>query len=106
MMRNNYRDDGIVWFDEQISEMADLLLTVQGIRFFYLKKHDRSWIRRIGDDGMRFALLHMSETQLRIIEELIFEDKTVTDIRREMNLSITEIRMEIRNMRKQLLAAM
>ena len=105
-MRNNYRDDGIVWFDEQISEMADLLLTVQGIRFFYLKKHDRSWIRRIGDDGMRFALLHMSETQLRIIEELIFEDKTVTDIRREMNLSITEIRMEIRNMRKQLLAAM
>ena len=105
-MRNNYRDDGIVWFDDQISEMADLLLTVQGIRFFYLKKHDRSWIRRIGDDGMRFALLHMSETQLRIIEELIFEDKTVTDIRREMNLSITEIRMEIRNMRKQLLAAM
>ena len=105
-MRNNYRDDGIVWFDEQISEMADLLLTVQGIRFFYLKKHDRSWIRRIGDDGMRFALLHMSETQLRIIEELIFEDKTVTDIRREMNLSITEIRMEIREMRKQLLAAM
>ena len=105
-MRNNYRDDGIVWFDEQISEMADLLLTVQGIRFFYLKKHDRSWIRRIGDDGMRFALLHMSETQLRIIEELIFEDKTVTDIRREMNLSITEIRMEIRDMRKQLLAAM
>ncbi len=105
-MRNNFRDDGIVWFDEQISEMADLLLTVQGIRFFYLKKHDRSWIRRIGDDGMRFALLHMSETQLRIIEELIFEDKTVTDIRREMNLSITEIRMEIRDMRKQLLAAM
>ena len=105
-MRNNFRDDGIVWFDEQISEMADLLLTVQGIRFFYLKKHDRSWIRRIGDDGMRFALLHMSETQLRIIEELIFEDKTVTDIRREMNLSITEIRMEIRDMRKQMLAAM
>ena len=105
-MRNNYRDDGIVWFDEQISKMADLLLTVQGIRFFYLKKHDRSWIRRIGDDGMRFALLHMSETQLRIIEELIFEDKTVTDIRIEMNLSITEIRMEIRNMRKQLLATM
>lgn len=105
-MRNNYREDGCVWFDEQISEMTDLLLTVQGIRFFYLKKHDRSWIRRIGDEGMRLALLHMSETQLRIIEELIFEDKTMTDIRRDMNLSITEIRMEIRNMRKQLLKAM
>ena len=55
---------------------------------------------------MRSALQHMSETQLRIIEKLIFEYKTVTDIRREMNLSITEIRMEIRDMRKQLLAAM
>ena len=106
MMRNDYRNDGIVWFDDQISEMVDLLLTVQGIRFFYLKKHDHSWTRKIVDEGMRSALQHMSEKQLRIIEELIFEDKTVTDIRREMNLSITEIRMEIRDMRKQLLAAM
>ena len=105
-MRNNYRDDGIVWFDEQISDMADLLLTVQGNRFFYLKRRDHSWIQRIGDDGMRSALQHMSETQLRIIEKLIFEYKTITDIRREMNLSITELRMEIRDMRKQLLAAM
>ena len=105
-MRNNYRDDGIAWFDDQISEMADLLLTVQGNRFFYLKRRDHSWIQRIGDDGLRETLLNMPEKQLRIIEELIFEDKTVTDIRREMNLSITEIRMEIRDMRKRLLAAM
>ena len=105
-MRNNFRDDGIVWFDDQISDMADLLLTVQGNRFFYLKRRDHSWIQRIGDDGMRSALQHMSETQLRIIEKLIFEDKTVTDIHRELNLSTAEIRIEIRDMRKQLIAAM
>ena len=105
-MANNYRDDGFVWFEDQISELADLLITVQGIRFIYLKKHDRSWIARIGDEGMRFALLDMPEKQLRMIEKMVFEDKTVTDIHREMNLTITEIRMELRDMRKALLAAM
>lgn len=106
MARNNYRDDGIIWFDDQISEMADLLITVQGIRYIYMKKHDRSWISRVGDEGLRFALWSMTEIQLRIIEELVFEDKTVTDIQREMDLTIIEIRMEIRDMRKALLTAM
>ncbi len=106
MIGVNYRDDGCVWFEDQISEMADLLITVQGIRYLYMKKRDRSWIRRIGDEGLRLALMSMSEIQLRMIEELVFEDKTVTDIRRELNLTITEIRMEIRDMRKALLAAM
>ena len=105
-MKNNYREDGFVWFEDQISEMADLLITVQGIRYIYMKKHDRSWISRVADEGMRYALWNMSETQLRMIEELIFEDKTVTDIHRELNLTITEIRMELREMRKALLAAM
>ena len=105
-MINNYRDDGAVWFEDQICELADLMISVQGIRFIYLKRRDRSWIERIGDDGMRFALMNMSETQLRMIEELVFEDKTVTDLRRELNLTITEIRMEIRDMRKALLSAM
>ena len=71
-----------------------------------MKKHDRSWISRVGDEGLRFALWNMSETQLRMIEELVFEDKNITDIEREMDLTITEIRMEIRDMRKRLLAAM
>jgi hypothetical protein len=43
---------------------------------------------------------------VRMIEKMVFEDKTVTDIHREMNLTITEIRMELRDMRKALLAAM
>ena len=105
-MKNNYRDDGIVWFDDQICEMADLLIGVQGIRFVYLKKRDRSWIYRLGDDEMRYAFLQMTEMQLRIIEELLFEDKTITDILREFDLTISEIRKEVREMRKLLIAAM
>ena len=106
LFENKYRDDGVVWFEDQISEIADLLIAVQGIRYTYMKKHDRSWIRKIGDEGMKAALWSMSETHLRIIEELIFGDKTVTDIRREMNLTITEIRMELKDMRTALVAAM
>ncbi len=105
-MKCNYRDDGLVWFDDQICEIADLLLGVQGVKFIYLKRRDRTWIYRLGDDDMRYALLQMTETQLRIIEELIFNDKAMTDIRRELDLTVTEIRMEIREMRKALLAAM
>ena len=105
-MRNNYTDDGRVWFDDHICEMADLVLGTEGIRYIYLKKHDRTWIRKLGDDGMRYAFLSMTEVQLRIIELLIFEDRTVTDIRRILDLSITELRIEIRDMRKALLAAM
>ena len=105
-MRNSYTEDGRVWFDDQICELADLLLGTEGIRYIYLKKRDRTWIRKIGYDSMRFAFLSMTEVQLRIIELLIFEDRTVTDIRRILDLSITELRIEIRDMRKALLAAM
>ena len=105
-MRNNYTDDGRVWLDDHICEMADMMLGIEGLRYIYLKKHDRTWIRKLGDDGMRFAFMSMTEVQLRIIELLIFEDRTVTDIRRTLNLTITELRIEIRDMRKALLAAM
>ena len=50
--------------------------------------------------------MSMTEVQLRIIELLIFEDRTVTDIRRILDLTITELRIEIKDMRKALLAAM
>ena len=106
MRRYEYRDDGSVWFDDQICELADLLLGTEGIRYIYLKKRDRTWIRRIGDDSFRFAVMNMTEIQITIIELLIFEDRTVTDIRRVLDLTITELRIELRNMRKALLAAM
>ena len=105
-MRNNYTEDGRVWLDDHICEMADLMLGIEGLRYIYLKKHDRTWIRKLGDDGMKFAVMSMTEVQLRIIELLIFEDRTVTDIRRTLDLTITELRIEIRDMRKALLAAM
>ena len=105
-MRNNYREDGFVWFEDQISELADLLLNVQGLANIYRKKKNHSWIRKVGDAGLRSALRKMSKGQIRMIEELVFEDKTVTDIQRDMNLTITEIHMAIREMRKALLSAM
>ena len=105
-MRNNYTDDGRVWFDDHICEMADMMLGTEGLRYIYLKKHDRTWIRKLGDDGMKFAVMSMTEVQLRIIGLLIFEDRTVTDIRRTLDLTISELRIEIRDMRKALLAAM
>lgn len=106
MSRHEYREDGRVWFDDQICELADLLLGTEGIRYIYLKKHDRTWVRRIGDDGMRYAVMTMTDVQLTIIELLIFEDRTVTDIRRILNLTMTQFRIELRDMRKVLLAAM
>ena len=105
-MRNNYTEDGRVWLDDHICEMADMMLGIEGLRYIDRKKHDRTWIRKLGDDGMKFAVMSMTEVQLRIIELLIFEDRTVTDIRRTLDLTITELRIEIRDMRKALLAAM
>lgn len=106
MRRYEYRDDGSVWFDDQICELADLLLGTEGIRYIYLKKRDRTWIRKLGDDGMRYAVMTMTDVQLTIIELLIFEDRTVTDIRRVLDLTMTQLRIEIRDMRRALLAAM
>ena len=105
-MNMKFRDDGRVWLDDQICDMADMLLNVQGISFYYLKKCDHSWIYRIGDYDMKNALLQMTELQIRIIEALVFDNKTVTDICRELDLTMTEIRSELRAMRKLLRAAM
>ena len=46
-MINNFTEDGRVWFDDQICELADLLLVTEGIRFIYLKKHDSLILRRL-----------------------------------------------------------
>ena len=105
-MNKNYREDGFIWFDDQISELADLLLNVKGVAYIYKKKKGRSWIRKIKDAGLRSALKKMNRTQLRMIEELVFEDKTITDIQLETGLTISEICNETRKMRKQLIAAM
>lgn len=106
MIRHEYREDGRVWFDDQICDLADLLISTEGIRYIYLNKHDRTWIRKLGDDDMRYAVMSMTEIQLTIIELLMFEDRTVTDICRVLDLTMTQLRVEIRDMRKALLAVM
>ena len=105
-MRNNYREDGFVWFEDQISELADLLLNVQGLAHIYKKKKNHRWIRKVGDADLRSALRKMSKVQIRMIEELVFEDKTITDVRIETGLTITQICNEVRMMIGQLRAAM
>ena len=37
-MKNNYREDGFVWFEDQISELADLLLKKKKKEHIYKKK--------------------------------------------------------------------
>lgn len=105
-MKNNYREDGFVWFEDQISELADLLLNVQGLAHIYKKKKNHRWIRKVGDADLRSALRKMSKVQIRMIEELVFEDKTITDVRIETGLTITQICNETRSMIKQLRSAM
>lgn len=105
-MENNYREDGFVWFEDQISDLADLLLSVKGVAYTYKKKKGRRWIRKIMDDGLRSALKRMSRIQIRMIEELVFEDKSITDIQIETGLSVTEICIEARKMKKLLLDEM
>ena len=106
MGRNYYREDGRIWFDDQICDLADLLMGTEGIRHVYRRKPGRKWIRGIGDDGMRSAVKGMSEVQIRIIELLIFEDRTAEDVRRTLGLTTARLRAEMRNMRKALLSAM
>lgn len=105
-MRNTYTKEGRVWFDDQLCEMADLILGTEGIMYIYLKKRDRAWIRKIGDDGMRFAVMSMTDIQICIIELLLFEGRPVADILRRLNISTTQLRTEIRNMRKTLITVM
>ena len=106
MEKNNYREDGFIWFEDQIAELADLLLNVQGLAYIYKKKRNHRWIRKGGDADLKSALRKMSKLQLRMIEELVFEDKTITDVRIETGLTITDICNEVRIMVRQLRAVM
>lgn len=105
-MRNSYREDGFVWFEDQISELADLLLNVRGLAHIYKKKKNHRWIRKVGDADLRSALRKMSKVQIMLIEEMVFEDKTITDVEIETGLTITEICNEVRMMIGQLRTAM
>ena len=100
------RNDGMIIFDDQVCEMVDHLLSQDCVRLAYKNGHDRSWIRFVGDENLRDELLHLNETQLRIIEGIAFDGVGVVDLRRQLGLSAREIRMEAHVMRDKLIRVM
>lgn len=100
------RADGMLIFDDDMSEVIDKLLNVEGIKRIYVTGKHRTWIRRVGDEGLRDGLMALSERQIAIIEALVFDRKSPLDVRAVMELSVKEIRIEIRTIRSILLDAM
>lgn len=92
------RYDGMYKFDDQIAELADLLIGVEGVRWTYQTRKDKAWIRKIGNEDLKDALIKMSDIHIYMITALVFEDKSVMDIRNEKNMSPADIRREIRDM--------
>ena len=97
---------GMPVFDDQVSELIDLLLRTEGIRKIYMRRHDHSWIRSVGDQDLRDGLLQLTELQTVIIEAVVFDHGNIVDISSSTGMTAKQIRIEIRKMRKTLLAAM
>jgi len=93
------RENGMLIYSDDMSKIIDMLLSVDGLKETYQKKHDRSWIRKV-DDDLKTGLLKLSGVQLSIIEKFIFEDKSIADLKDELGLSLKDIRVEIRNARE------
>ena len=93
------RENGMLIYSDDMSKIIDMRLSADGLKESYQKKHDRSWIRK-ADDDMETGLLKLSDVQLSIIEEFIFENKCIADIKDELGLSLKDIRVEIRNARE------
>ena len=102
----NSRYDGMLLYDDQVCELIDFLIGCDCVRLMYLQRQDRSWIRLVGDPDLREGLLHLTETQIRIIEAICFEGAGVMGLRSELHLTVSEIRKEVSDMKATLLAAM
>ena len=98
--------NGMPVFGDQVSDLIDLLLSVEGIRQIYMRKKDHSWIGSVGDQDLRDGLLQLTETQTVIIEAVIFDNKNIADIKGSTGMTAAQVRIEIRKMRKTLLSAM
>jgi len=96
----------MILFDNQICELIDFLFSRDCVRLAYINRRDRTWIRFVGDENLRHGLLQLTETQIRIIEAVAFDGLGAMNLRYELGLSVREIRMEVREMRETLLAAM
>ena len=100
------RCDGMILFDDQISELIDFLISQDCVRLTYINRRNRSWIRFVGDENLRDGLMQLTETQIRIIEAVAFDGAGAMNLRYELGLSVREIRMEVRKMRNKLLKVM
>lgn len=93
------RENGMMIYSDDMSKIIDMLLSVDGLKETYQKEHDRSWIKKV-DDDLKSGLLKLSDVQLSIIEKFIFENKSIADLKKELGLSLKDIRLEIRNTRE------
>lgn len=100
------RADGMLIFDDDMSDLIDKLLNIEGIKRVYITDKHKTWIRHVRDEGLRGGLKALSESQIAIIEALVFDRKSPLDVRADMELSVKEIRIEIRTIRNILLDAM
>ena len=105
-MEYNNRCDGMILFDNQICELIDFLISQDCVRLTYINRRNRLWIRFVGDENLRDGLLQLTEMQIRIIEAVAFDGVSAMNLKYELGLSVREIRMEVREMRKTLLKAM
>jgi len=69
------RDNGSVFWDDQISGIADPMLFLVGLKEAYENGKDHAWIGKIQDDGLQIAVNSFSDIQIRIAEFIVFEDK-------------------------------
>ncbi len=100
------RCDGMIRFDDQVCELIDFLISQDCVRLTYMNRRNRSWIRFVSDENLRDGLLQLTEMQIRIIEAVAFDGVSAMNLKYELGLSVREIRMEVREMRKTLLKAM
>ena len=94
------RKDGLIFYCDDLSDMIDMLIAVEGIKTTYKRRHDKAWIRKVGDESLRMGLNQLSDIQITIIESLVFDDKNVLDLRNNLGMSVMEIRIEIRDMHR------
>ena len=96
------RADGMLIYDDQLMEMAEGILRAEGLRETYRRRKNHGWIGKTEDEGLTVGLEKLTEVQIRIIELIFFEGMCPADVRRTMEMSLKEIRIEIREIRKTL----
>ena len=62
------RADGMLIFDDDMSDLIDKLLNMEGIKRVYITDKHKTWIRHVRDEGLRGGLEALSERQIAIIE--------------------------------------